>query len=238
MNFDLKGFSITNQYDLQYREMCYRCRRPSVTCLCSVISSFVSPISFAILQHPAEAQNPIATARMAKLSIENSYLFVDQDFSQNSLVNELLKNDDHSHYMLYPSPTAQSLDSCFEEIITNPNKRPLFWVLDAKWKDVPKMIRLSSNIQKIPLVKFAPLVSSQFIIRKQPNSHCLSTIESIHLVIDSYCKKFNVSFQKHQGLLNVFNHLVQQQIEFAKTHQNNRHQQNKIIRHEKKQKTD
>ena len=208
------------------REVCPRCRKAVVACYCKALRPFTAPFGVGILQHPYEARNAIATARMTHLSIKNSQIFVDIDFSKNARVNELLADKSLRHVMLYPSPDAMDLNECFVEAGADADvdaggetggPRQLFvWVLDAKWQHVNQMLRSSPNLQAIPMVKFNPDKESQFIIRKQPAAFCLSTIESIHLVIDRFFSQKGLPNQEHQALLDAFQYLVQQQLEFAR----------------------
>lgn len=200
-----------------------------MTCYCGSLKPFVAPFPVGILQHPYEQRNAIATARMAHLSIQNSRLFVGRDFTAHLGVNALLSDTTFRHVMLYPGPDAMDLDDCFQQSPV-PDERELFvWVLDAKWQHVHQMLRMSDNVAKIPMVRFDPVHESRFIIRKQPKPFCLSTIESIHVVIDHFFKVRNMPNQEHHALLDVFQFLVQQQLEFARVRQDNRHIRNKSL---------
>jgi len=213
------------------REVCPHCRKAMVACYCKTLRPFTAPFGVGILQHPCEAQNAIATARMTHLSIKNSQIFVDIDFSENKRVNELLADKGLRHVMLYPSPDAVDLKECFGEAgadareATGGGRQLFVWVLDAKWKHVNQMLRSSPNLQTIPMVKFNPDRESQFIIRKQPEAICLSTIESIHLVIDRFFAQKGLPNQEHHALLDSFQYLVQQQLEFARVVGFRRHRQ-------------
>jgi DTW domain-containing protein YfiP len=99
----------------------------------------------------------------------------------------------------------------------------MLWVLDAKWGQVPQMLRRSTNLRGIPFVQFRPTLQSQFRVRRQPDRHCLSTIESIHYVIDRYCTLNGGNDRRHDALLDVFRYLVEQQIEFAASRPSHRH---------------
>ncbi len=208
------------------REVCPRCRKAAVACYCKALRPFTAPFGVGILQHPYEARNAIATARMTHLSIKNSQIFVDIDFSKNVRVNELLADRSLRHVMLYPSRDAVDLSECFGEADvetgaemgreTGGSRQLFVWVLDAKWQHVNQMLRSSPNLQAIPMVKFNPDRESQFIIRKQPAAMCLSTIESIHLVIDRFFAQKGLPNQEHHALLDAFQYLVQQQLEFAR----------------------
>ncbi len=199
-----------------YREVCPKCRKAMVTCYCKALRPFASPFPIGILQHPYESQNAIATARMAHLSMSNSRLFVGKDFSEDRRVNELLDDPQYQHVMLYPSPDAIELDECFAQSDAQREKTLFVWVLDAKWQHVNQMLRLSENLRRIPMVRFTPEKESQFIIRKQPKKLCLSTIESLHLVIDRYFARTNAANREHGALIDVFQYLVQQQLDFAR----------------------
>ena len=183
----------------------------------------MSPFPVGILQHPYEARNAIATGRMAHLSVTNSHLFVGKDFSEDRRVNALLADKSYRHLMLYPSPTAIDLEDCFASTAALDPRQIFIWVLDAKWQHVNQMLRLSPNIRSIPMIKFKPEQESQFIIRKQPKALCLSTIESIHVVINRYFVVKKLPNVEQQALLDVFQYLVQQQLEFARVVGASRH---------------
>lgn len=203
------------------------------TCYCSKLKPFAAPFSFIILQHPYEAKRSITTARMAHLSLTNSRLIVGRDFQEHELVNELINDPSKRNYMLFPSSDAIEVDDLFtlsDASQHEETKQPVFWVLDAKWAQVAQMLRYSPNIQAIPKVKFTPNRPSLFQIRKQPKPMCLSTIESVHIVIDRYFEFKGIKNQVHDGLIEVFQHLVDQQLEFARSRNNNRHWRAKLAR--------
>ena len=224
-----------------YRETCPKCWKAIPTCFCAKLRPFTSPVSFVIIQHLDEARNPIATARMAHLSITNSKLIMDNDFSDNKDVCNLILNTQYRNIILYPSPDAMPIEQLFSEsapsidscvpTTTEQDTRPLvFWVLDTTWSHVPKMLRLSPSLRSIPMVKFTPEGASRFQIRKQPNPHCLSTIESIYLVIERFLKHHNLKMTEHQALIEVFQFMVEQQIEYGRIKNNTRHQATRAAR--------
>jgi len=223
-----------------YRQSCPRCRKALSTCYCSVLRPFRSPVEFVILQHAEEARNPIATARMAHLSITNSHLFVGDGFAGCKSVDKLIADPMRRNYVLFPSATAQPLEAVIADtdaagVGNEAKRRPVFWVLDAKWAQVPKMLRLSPNIRKLPMVKFSPNRRSTFQIRRQPHPDCLSTIESIYLVIERYLSFRGLnSSTEHQALLDVFHYFVRQQLDFVDVEGDVRHKVAKARRAERR----
>lgn len=214
---------------MKQRPTCNNCRKAISTCYCHRLKPFLSPVDFVILQHPKEARNTVATARMAHLSIINSKLIAGLDFSKNSQVNALISDQTKRNFVLYPGPHAISLAEVFSPAIEDP--RPLaFWVIDGKWAQIPKMLRLSSNVSMLPMVRFHPTSESQFEIREQPRPEYLSTIETIHFVIDSFKKHCRSEGGNHHALIDTFRHLVSQQIGFVDIEKDSRHRLAKAAR--------
>ena len=208
----------------RYRKLCPNCRKILATCYCAALKPFAAPVDFVILQHEAEARNAIATARMAHLSISNSQLIVGRSFLGHPLIDAMIADQGRCNLMLYPSQDAMPIETAFAAVHA-PNPKPLvFWVLDAKWAQVPKMLRLSPNLRQIPMVVFKPESASRFQLRRQPEASYLSTIESIHLVIDRYLQFTGQLTTEHHALTDVFQAFVRQQLNFVDPTQATRHQ--------------
>jgi len=204
-----------------------------VTCYCHLLRPFESPVAFVILQHSDEARNAIATARMAHLSMTNSRLFMDRSFAGNADVNALIADPSVRNYMLYPSLDATPVERLIDAAPGSdmPDPRPLvFWILDAKWSQVPKMLRLSPNVRTLPKVAFDPDRPSRFRIRKQPRPSYLSTIECIHTVIERFQEARGIESRAHDSLLDVFQYFVEQQLGFVDVEKDMRHRAAKMRR--------
>jgi len=220
--------AITEQ---SHRVTCRNCWKAIATCFCAEIRPFESPIPFVIVQHLHEARNPIATGRMAHLSITNSKLIIDNKFSNNRTVEALIADRGTRNLMLYPSPNAAPIEQILAETTAAPNSQPpTFWILDTIWSHVNKMLRLSPALRSIPMVQFKPDSASRFQIRQQPDPECLSTIESIYLVIDRFLKHQQSQSTDHHALIDVFQYMVQQQIRFVSEKNNRRHLMSQINR--------
>ena len=74
------------------------------------------------------------------------------------------------------------------------------------------------NLLALPRICFTPQKPSNFRVRKQPNSNCYSTIEAIHHTIDLLgdTQGFETKNRQHDGLLSVFNFMVENQLDFIK----------------------
>lgn len=204
-----------------YRTLCSRCTQPDFSCYCKQIKKFDPAINFVVLIHPIEAKRRIATGRMSHLSLENSYLIKGQDYTNNSLVNERLEDSSCHSVILYPGQMSQNLTNLNAEQraeLFPTNKKLQVFVIDGTWATARKMVRQSRNLQALPRICFIPPAPSNFRVRKQPNSSCFSTIEAIHHTIELIgpSQGFSTAKKQHDGLLNVFNFMVENQLEFIR----------------------
>ena len=155
---------------------------------------------------------------MAYLCIRNSLRIEGADFSEDEATNRMIQDPDLFSVVLYPGPGATNLSMvpASQRAAFVPTGRELnVFVLDGTWKTAGKMIRLSRNLQVLPLVCFVPPTPSAFRIRRQPHPDCYSTIEAIHHVIDLFAPTENENPAKprpHDNLLAVFGTAVSRQL--------------------------
>ncbi len=181
--------------------------RPSSTCICKLISPLKTKTRFIILMHPKEyRKQKNGTGHMTKLQLENSEIIVGVDFTNNSRVNEILAKENCSSFLLYPGKDSFNLStSKSSEVSSFMGNNPHIFILDGTWPCARKMLKLSENLQKLNRVSFDNKIESKFIIKQQPESLCLSTIESVYTVINllkegglEHCetKSFLIPFEK------------------------------------------
>lgn len=169
--------------------------------------------------HPREAYHQkTGTGRLASLSLVDSEIIIGVDFTENKRFNMLVSGQneyaDYYPVVLYPATDAFYTDTPeFRTAIGN--KKLMVILIDATWYLAQKMIKLSSNIRRLPALSFRKEYRSQFQIKKQPDPVCLSTIETSYYLIDEL-KSAGVAnaTADHSGLLNVFNKMVSYQKSF------------------------
>jgi DTW domain-containing protein YfiP len=74
------------------------------------------------------------------------------------------------------------------------------------------MLKMSKNLQKLKRVSFDNKIKSKFIIKQQPASLCLSTIESVYTVLN-LLKEGDLEQCETKGFLIPFEKMVEYQIE-------------------------
>ena len=136
--------------------------------------------------HPKEyRKEKNATGRMTQLQLKNSEIIVGVDFTNNNRVNEILNDEKSSSFLLYPGKENFNLSTSHSsEINSFMGTTPYIFLLDGTWPCARKMLKLSKNLQQLKRVSFDNKIKSKFIIKQQPESLCLSTIESVYTVIN------------------------------------------------------
>lgn len=212
--------------ETKFRVLCVRCMHPEVNCYCHLISPFNPQIQFVILMHKIEARRRIATGRLSHLCLEDSVLLTGHDFSDNPLVNGIISDIANHCVILYPGQNSTNLTELSSESRSSvfpKNKKLVVFVIDGTWNTARQMIR-SRCFAKVPRVCFTPPTQSNFRVRKQPAAQCYSTLEAIHYTIELLgpSRGFSIDDRKHDGLLKVFDAMVERQLEYVrKSHEVN-----------------
>ena len=165
---------------------CYKCMRPTSSCICKYTNPLQTKTRFIILMHPKEyKKEKNGTGHMTKLQLENSEIIVGIDFTNNKRVNEILNNSQISSFLLYPGKDTFNLSTRkSSEIISFMGDNPYLFLLDGTWPCARKMLKLSKNLQKLKRVSFDNNIKSKFVFKQQPDPLCLSTIESVYTVLN------------------------------------------------------
>jgi DTW domain-containing protein len=200
-----------------HRLLCLQCRKPVVTCYCSLIRPFATRARFVILMHPEESKRAVASGRMTHRCIENSMLIEGVDFSENEKVNRLLVDSCLFPVVLFPARDAVKVEdiasAAMRSKIIPSEKQLVIFVFDGTWRNARKMRRLSENLRRLPTFALQSGPKSAFEVRKQPRPECLSTLETVHRVIDLLDLSNDGVTRPHDNLLDVFAHMVRIQVE-------------------------
>jgi DTW domain-containing protein YfiP len=161
------------------RAVCYRCRRPAVTCVCSAISPIATRTRLVFLTHPKEYRKVrVATGRLAHLSLERSEVLVGIEFDQHPRVRALLGDASTDCHLVYPGPHGANLSR--GEYHPAPGRQPVFFFVDGTWAGAKSILRRSRMVRALPRVGFHTAAPSAFSIKRQPRVECLCTLEATH----------------------------------------------------------
>ena len=173
----MTGGSIHVRGVLESREMCWRCRRPARVCYCASVRPIETRTRVVILQHPRESDVPINTARIAQLALSRSTLHVGLDFTSDRAFLAAISDPEAPAVLLYPGEGAKDL-------ATEPPVGPVtLVVVDGTWWQASKLFKLNPNLRALPRYGLSPAAESRYRIRREPEVHCLSTIEALEAAL-------------------------------------------------------
>ena len=183
----------------EWRQECYRCRKPKVTCVCDRVEPVANRTEVVIIQHPREARHPFGTVRFAKLGLERVRVVVPE-----VLYDPVQVDLPERVGLLFPSPEAKELGS-----------EPLdaLVVLDGTWPQARSLYRFNPWLAGIPHYGLVPSMPSTYRIRKEPDERFLSTIEAIA----SALVRIEPETAGIPELLGSFQSMVRDQLDYAGT---------------------
>ncbi len=187
--------------------------------MCAYIQKVHTDTKFVILMHPKEFKKvKNNTGRFTHLSLPNSELFVGIDFSNHSRINEIIAT--HESYVLFPSKDATDLS---KEAPKNLKRALALFVIDATWACTKSIFKSSGNLQLLPHMSFTTSRTSQYQIKMQPQEGYLSTMESVHVVLELLAKHGmeRIEPQQLQNFLRPFVEMVRYQKELLQNPKSN-----------------
>ena len=188
------------------RSACYRCHKPTITCICSSLPSVENRTPVLVLQHPRERLHPIGTARFARLGLSNSRVEV--------AWNAAAREDTPPAWLpegaalLYPAPNAREL----RDLKAAERPRALV-VLDGTWSTARTLYRDKRWLHALPHYRFSPATPGRYRLRREPQLDYVSTIEAI-------VEALRILEPETGGLaqlLAAFDAMIDRQLEFVGT---------------------
>ncbi len=214
-----------------HREECYSCFRVKRNCLCGSVKPFATRMRFIVLMHTREARRQrTGTARLAWMCLKNAGLFIGTEFGNDERVNALLRDPAYAPFVLYPGPEAVNFGDMGGHVLP-PGKIPLIFVIDGTWNTARTLLNKSPNVKALPRLSFAGKYVSRFAIKRQPEPHCLSTIEALYYL----CREAEESGHERIGakkevLLELLGKIVETQLWYSRRHRHRREDNKKARR--------
>jgi DTW domain-containing protein YfiP len=162
--------------------------------------------------HPREfKKTKNGTGHFTHLSLPNSQIHIGVDFSNNKSINTIIDDSSNNCYILYPGKDTIKLNT---QNIYEENKKNIIFIIDSTWACSVKMLRVSKNLHHLPRISFEHSKISIFKIKTQPNSYCLSTIESTLSVLEllNFHNIESIEKDKFKNFLQPFEKMVEYQM--------------------------
>lgn len=165
--------NLTN-FAADYGQKCSRCLMKHHLCLCESIRPFANRTPVTIIMHRREVFKPSGTSRLASLALQHCEVYL-RGHAERPLILEELFPHPETCLFLNLSDEAQVLDKEFAEN----NSFSHLVVPDGSWRQARKMGRREPTLKRMKWVKLPPGPRSRYLLRKQPVSGGLATIEAI-----------------------------------------------------------
>jgi len=122
--------------------------------------------------------------------------------------------------LLYPGKDARDLSKGELHAADFAGRRLAVFLLDATWRLVRPMLRLSPSLQRLPKIMFSNAAPSRYVIKRQPEPGCLSTLEATHELLLALDRSGLDRYTLPEQLLAVFQRM--QDIQIKHTAENKR----------------
>ena len=199
------------------REMCYRCFWPQAHCWCASLVPMPTRTRFVLLMHPKEwKQEKAATGRLTHLCLADSEVHMAFACDGHPAVQAILRDPDSFPVLLYPGEGARNLSRGELAEADLGGRRLVVFVLDATWGGARKMLKLSPGLQRLPRVVFTATAPSRYVIKRQPQEGCLSTLEAVHETLLALAACGLDRYERPDQLLAAFDRMQQFHIDCAR----------------------
>ena len=166
---------------VEFREVCWSCRRPKALCLCPSEPPMPTRTRVVLLMHPMEWKHEkCTTGRLTCLNLRNSEIIPGLRFGDDPRYRALVDDPANFPVLLYPGKDAFDLSSGGFPAAELGDRRLVVFLIDSTWACAKAILRESPCLRALPCVKFTPTVPSRYVIKRQPDPLCLSTIEATH----------------------------------------------------------
>lgn len=205
--------------------MCYRCNWPARLCWCGSITPLPVRTKFVFLMHPHEQKRVRTnTGRLTHLSLRDSELHVGILFDEHPAVRALIADPNNFPVLLYPGPAAYDLSKPATAFSVPEGRRLVVFLLDTTWNLARAMIRDNPGLRSLPHIMFSGAAPSRYVIKKQPEPGCLSTLEATHELLAALDRTGLDSYDADASpLLDLFRRMQEFQLRCATEQHNPRH---------------
>jgi len=171
---------------------------------------------FVILMHPDEHKRVRAnTGRLTHLCLADSELHLGIGFDEHEKVQALINDPANYPVLLYPGRDSRDLSKGELHAADLAGRRLVVFLLDATWRKVRPMLRTSLTLQRLPRIMFSNAAPSRYVIKRQPEPGCLSTLEATHELLVALDRSGLDAYTQPTQLLDLFQRMQDFQIRRA-----------------------
>lgn len=162
---------------------CLRCRVPFSHCLCPWLPRVDSECGVCLLMHDIEPLKPSNTGWLIADVVPDTFAFTWQRTGVDPRLLDLLADPQWQPLVIFPGEYAAP-QRVVGRVERQPDKRPLFILLDATWTEARKMFRKSPYLDGLPVLSLQPEALSRYRLRRSTRSDHLCTAEVAALCLE------------------------------------------------------
>ena len=164
------------------RERCEGCRLVLSHCLCELRPSVTTRAGVCLLMADIEPLKPTNTGWLVADVVPDTFAFGWARTETDPALLALLDDPQWQPFVVFPGEYAAP-GRVVQEVHVDPNKRPLFILLDATWNEARKMFRKSPCLDRFPVLGLRPEQVSRYVLRRsrRDDHFCTSEVAALCL---------------------------------------------------------
>lgn len=191
---------------LPTRNLCYRCFLNETHCICHDITTIKSSLKIVLLQHIRERHKAIGTEKIVRLSVPGATTYTGIKFQNQKNLTALLTDQSQKGYLLYPCEAAIPAD----QVQLDPQRQNYIVAIDGTWPHANRIYRENPLLKNLTPITLNTQYTSNYRIRTQPNSLCLSTVEAVVLCLEA----LEGTPGKYNSMLKTFERMIDKQCQY------------------------
>ena len=161
------------------KNRCPGCGLPVHLCVCRLAPVLECSTEFVIVSHVKEMVRASNTARLVRLALPDTRIFLRGSRWENIPPSEF-RRENGFVFLLYPSDDARIIDDAFVKAHAGP------WqvvVPDGSWRQASGAVRREEGLRNLPRIKLPPGPPSRYVLRTQAFPDRVSTFEAVARVV-------------------------------------------------------
>lgn len=169
------------------KERCPACRLSPGHCLCALRPRVPTRAGICLLMAPFEPLKPSNTGWLVADVVPDTFAFAWSRLAVDPALVALLADPQWQPVVVFPGEFALP-----ERVVTDlpseasePQRRPLFILLDGTWSEARKMFRKSPILDRLPVLSLHPEQLSRYQLRRSWHEHhfCTSEVAALCLAL-------------------------------------------------------
>jgi DTW domain-containing protein YfiP len=174
---------------------CNLCLLAQQYCTCEFRSQLKTNAAFMLLMYDDEVLKPTNSGRLIADLVPDTWAFLWSRTEVSDEVLALLNDDRFQPFVVFPGEYANDGQRVIGQVTTDElkGKRPLFIMLDGRWRVAIKMFRKSPYLAGLPILSFDAGTIAKYALRKGTREFQFGTAEVAAMAIGAMGEEGNAA---------------------------------------------